>query len=72
MSRWRKGFSTVYNPNMQESSLREETENLCQHTKKAAACLENEDTRNGNTINLYLKKKKKKPHVTLNVLFSAK
>lgn len=58
--RKKKGFSTVCNPNMKESSLKEETENLCQHAEKAAACLENEGTRNGNTVSL-LKKKKKKP-----------
>lgn len=46
-------FPTVCDPNMQES-LKEETENLCQRAGKAAAFLEKEDTRNGNTINLFI------------------
>lgn len=50
MSRGGKGFSTLCNPNMQESHLKEETENSCQQAGKAAACLKNEDTGNGNTI----------------------
>lgn len=55
MSGWRKGFSTVYNPSVQNPPPegREETENLCQHAEKAAACPENEDRRNGNKINFY-------------------
>lgn len=65
MSGWRKGFSTVYNPSVQSlpSEGRGETENLCQHAEKAAACLENEDTRNGNRINFYTVYKTK-PRVT--------
>lgn len=36
-----KGFSTVYNPSVQNPPEgREETENLCQHAEKAAACPE--------------------------------
>lgn len=31
-------------------TCRNQTEKLCQQAGKAAACLENEDTRNGNTI----------------------
>lgn len=70
MSGWRKGFSTVDNPTVQKPPPegRGETENVCQHAEKAAACPENEDTRTGNRINFYTEYKTQ-PRVTHNLLF---